>query len=341
MKKLFTFLAATCLIATLHAKIVYLNSELEEPNISENLYTKWSDAYAAVSDGDTIYVAGSTFNYGDIELDKGIFIIGPGYFLNENVHTQFSKKIAKVGWIYLRSGSEGSHIRGLTMMNWTSEIIISNNVSDIIIESCYVPKIEFASGNGSVNNNIQIRKCYVYDSRSFVYNDTQNGFLNNAVISNNIVVGNVSVPDGSNGVISNNLFISNRLYLGSSSSFEFTNNIYLNENEDRFTIQPLPDASVSNNISLTGAFGNDNDNFSAPQSTLFVSDENASTDGQYMLSEDSPAKGAGTNGTDIGPFGGPDPYRLSGLPNLPNIYELSTGGFVSGDELSVQIKIKQ
>jgi hypothetical protein len=60
-----------------------------------------------------------------------------------------------------------------------------------------------------------------------------------------------------------------------------------------------------------------------------------------MLSENSPAKGAGSNGTDIGPFGGPDPYRLSGLPNLPNIYELSSGGLVTGDELPVQIKIKQ
>ncbi len=79
----------------------------------------------------------------------------------------------------------------------------------------------------------------------------------------------------------------------------------------------------------------------APQSTLFTTDENATTDGQYMLSENSPAKGAGSNGSDIGPFGGPDPYRLSGLPNLPNIYELSTVGLVSGDELPVTIKIKQ
>jgi len=52
-------------------------------------------------------------------------------------------------------------------------------------------------------------------------------------------------------------------------------------------------------------------------------------------------KGKGTNGSDIGPFGGPDPYRLSGLPNLPNIYELSTTGLVSGDKLPVHIKIKQ
>ena len=43
----------------------------------------------------------------------------------------------------------------------------------------------------------------------------------------------------------------------------------------------------------------------------------------------------------MGPFGGPDPYRLSGLPYLPNIYELVTGGLISGDELPVRIKIKQ
>jgi len=171
--------------------------------------------------------------------------------------------------------------------------------------------------------------------------DFYNGIATDLVISNNIIRGSFYLNTGSTGIIANNLLLNNYFWVGSSSSFEIYNNIYLNVNEDDFTIQPMPDASVHHNISLTGAFGDNNDNFTAPQSTLFVSDENASTDGQYMLSEDSPAKGAGTNGTDIGPFGGPDPYRLSGLPNLPNIYELSTGGFVSGDEMSVQIKIKQ
>jgi len=142
MKTLFTFFAATFLITTLHAKIVYLNNELEEPIISENLYTNWSDAYAAVSKGDTIYVAGSNFGYGDIELDKTVYIYGPGYFLDENLNTQVNKKIAKFSWIYLNNGAEGTHIQGLTMMNRTSEIIIRNNVDDIIIEGCYIPKIQ-------------------------------------------------------------------------------------------------------------------------------------------------------------------------------------------------------
>jgi len=340
MKTLFTFLTATCLITTLHAKIVYLNNELEEPNISENLYTNWSDAYAAVSGGDTIYVIGSNFPYGDILIEKKLTLIGPGFFLEENHRTQINKKHAMFNSIGFDTGSDGAKLHGISLKRSIYGIDFKNPVNNITIENCLITDIDFSIYNEYVYDNITIKKCYIYSSLD-INSNRYNGIVKNFVLSNNIINEGTFINDGSNGIISDNLFIGNRLELGTSSSFEFTNNIYLNENENDFTIQPLPDASVSNNISLTGAFGDENDNFSAPQSTLFVDDENTSTDGQYMLSENSPAKGAGTDGTDIGPFDGPDPYRLSGLPNLPNIYELSTGGFVSGDEMSVQIKIKQ
>ncbi|SHI88157.1 hypothetical protein SAMN05444280_10796 [Tangfeifania diversioriginum] len=345
MKKLFTFLAATFVITTLHAKIVYLNNNLESPIISENVFINWSDAYAAVSDGDTIYVTGSNINYGDVTIDKPLTLIGPGYYLDQKMETQINKRPANFGGIILASGSNNSKIVGIVCPSGGSYegIFLDDGIDNITIESCFIPRIDIEDDDGTVYNNIQIKKCYIW--RAGLQSGTgsyDNGICTNLVFSNNLVVGTMRVPGGSDGVIIHNLFMDNNLYFGSDSNLEISNNIYLNEDEDDFTIQPLPDVSVHHNVSLTGAFGNENDNFSAPQSTLFISGSDVpDTDAQYQLSENSPAKGAGTDGTDIGPFGGPDPYRLSGLPNLPNIYELSTGGFVSGDEMSVQIKIKQ
>ncbi len=338
MKALFTFLSIVFLFATSQAKIVYLNNNLEEPNISENLFINWSDAYAAVSAGDTIYVVGSNFGHGNITISKPITVIGPGYFLFMNDQTQVNKEIAEINILQLTEGADGTTLKGM-VVSGNYGIEIYDQIDNITFENCYIQVLELKFNSDYVYDNLMIKKCFINGSLKFDYN--YDAHISNLVLTNNIIAGNINIEEGSSGIISHNLLMGNGLNLGTASSFEFSNNIYLNENDNSLTIVPLPDASVHNNISLTGAFGDANDNITAPESTLFNTDTDASTDAQYMLSENSPAKGAGSNGTDIGPFGGPDPYRLSGLPNLPNIYELSTGGFVAGDELSVQIKIKQ
>lgn len=338
MKTLFTLLSIVFLFATSQAKIVYLNNSLKEPNIGENLYVNWTDAYAAASNGDTIYVVGTRNSYGRVTIDKKLAILGPGYYLTENKETQVNKLVAGFDEIRFVDGSQGSYLHGVTDVENFYKLYIAQNIENITIENCFLYTVFLDTRNTTNTSKIILKKNSIgkIDMENFY-----NGIATELIISNNIIRGSFYLNAGSSGIIANNLLLNNTFKVGSSSSFEIANNIYINSNLNDFSIQPLPDASVHNNISLTGAFGSDNDNMTVPQSTLFITDENASSDGQYMLSENSPAKGAGTNGTDIGPFGGPDPYRLSGLPNLPNIYELSTVGLVSGDELPVTIKIKQ
>jgi hypothetical protein len=74
-------------------------------------------------------------------------------------------------------------------------------------------------------------------------------------------------------------------------------------------------------------------------STVFIG--TGSTDGKWQLKDNSPAKGAGTEGTDIGPFGGPKPYILSGIPNIPRIYFFDSPTSVTGTTgLPVHLKAK-
>jgi hypothetical protein len=66
-----------------------------------------------------------------------------------------------------------------------------------------------------------------------------------------------------------------------------------------------------------------------------------STDGKWQIKAGSVYKNAGSDGTDPGPFGGSNPYVLSGVPPIPVIYEISTTGYGSqADGLPVTIKVR-
>ena len=64
-----------------------------------------------------------------------------------------------------------------------------------------------------------------------------------------------------------------------------------------------------------------------------------SFDAQYQLAVNSPAQGAGVNGVDLGIFGGTTPYKLSGIPDLPLIYELNVPDEANGS-INVNIKVR-
>ncbi len=339
MKTIITSILLLAFTTQLQAKIFYLNNNITSPNPAQNLYDKWSDVYAAASSGDTIYVNGSATNYGDIDFEKKLTVIGTGYFLSTNANTQANKLRADFNRINFLAGSEESTIIGLTSDVTNGNSVITIQTNKITLVSCYFRTriIIYNSTNKNIDD-ITIQKCYLNGGVDN-YNMNYQGVYNNLTLMNNVINGSIELENGSSGIVANNLFLHNYLKIGSSSSFEITNNIWINTNTNDFTIIPLPDASVHHNFSVTGAFGNANGNIQGPQSTVFVG--SGTTDGQYMLAATSPCKGTGKDGIDMGPFGGPSPYVLSGLPPLPNIYELSTGGFVTGDTLTVSIKIKQ
>jgi len=97
---------------------------------------------------------------------------------------------------------------------------------------------------------------------------------------------------------------------------------------------------VKNNVCNETQFGTANGNQqNVDMTTVFVG--TGSTDGKWQLKDGSPAKGAGTNGIDIGAFGGQNPYMLSGIPPIPTIYEVispTVGTQQTG--LPVQVKAK-
>jgi hypothetical protein len=100
--------------------------------------------------------------------------------------------------------------------------------------------------------------------------------------------------------------------------------------------------SFSYNIGTGNQFGTYfNNKSNVPMDSVFVcwSDCSASSsDGRYALKANSPAKGAGMGGADMGAFGGTHPYVLSGLPNIPAIYKYDVWN--SPNHININLKAK-
>jgi hypothetical protein len=279
-------------------------------------FTTLQAAVDAASTGDTIYVEGSVDRYdgnGTVDITKQLVLIGPGYYLGENDATQADLLSANFNRIDFESGSEGSVMMGL------------------VVDYCYL-----------FVNSITVRRNNFYD----LYPRGENAIIIQNYLRRYINTNNAE------GIIANN--ISGGLLLDNQSSFIIRNNlVYLNYNNNIYNSEiqnniiasgSIPSISERNNTVFNNLFhydgSLDNGNqFSVDMSTVYVGE--GSTDGRFQLTENSPAKGAGLDELDCGPFGGSQSYVLSGIPPGPSIYQVVAPVTAPKNEgLPVTIKIR-
>jgi hypothetical protein len=317
-------------------------------------YTSFQTALDSASAGDILMVHGSAINYGSFVISKPIVIVGPGYFLTQNPETQVSHASAIFSALKFISGSEGSIVTGLEVTGTTSNTygdagIYISGASNIVISRNYILGISSYALRIETASNVQVNQNYIINN----YTAYQCIYINNSssiFIKNNYVEGGYrSLNIGSTGgaIFTNNILKTrytaafNSTNLLDVTNSTFYNNIIINHSS--------PNGSnyfAQNNIYTSQyGFGTSNGNQqSVSEDTLFVgfpSSTGFSTDGKWKLDVASPAIGAGLNGIDCGIFGGTEPYKLSGIPFVPNIYELTvpnTG--TSGGGLDVHIKAR-
>ena len=342
MKNIFSpLLAALLLLGTLAAQAQTVrrvnNTGVAVSGV--NVYSTLQAAHDAASSGDIIYLEPSNISYGALTCVRPLTIIGNGYFLQQNTGLQLDTREAITDAITFANGSAGSRITGC-VINSTLYITANN----ITVERNNIAGTTYVGYNGSYAtvSGIVFRQNYV-TSYLYLYpastttvsnvNITNNIFgtggistsgqytrLSNILISSN-VVGTLAgtsnyIIDVDNAVIKNNIVT----YTGTGTSFTPRNNAY------------------SYNISGNPAFGTANGNQqNITPANLFVGGT-ASTDGAYQLRAASPAIGTGESGTDVGAFGGALPYRLSGIPNVPTIYQYNQS--VSGNSLNATISTR-
>jgi hypothetical protein len=335
MKKLFLLIAYTA--TTLLTAQTYTVDN--KPNANAD-FSNLQTAIETVPAGSTLLVQGSATNYGSLTIEKRVIIKGTGYFLNENSFTQTNFSSSKTHTINLKAGSSGCIITGIESSGFriydgeTNISFIKNRVKYII-----------SAHSEPVVTNILILGNFIYGFYQWTNPGTSYSIR---VGSGSVISGNICASSGIYG--DNIVFTNNR-----AGSIRITNS---NVNNNIFSGVNLPDVTSTSN---TNSFQNNiyhhptnsttsSDSFDniLTGDDLFIdnTDSRYSSDGSYILKSGSPAIGAGINGVDCGIFyevdGVDAGYKLSGIPDIPNIYEFNVPitGYSSSSGLQINIKVK-
>lgn len=307
------------------------NTGLAGPNDYETLQA----AVSAASAQDIIYVYPSQIYYGAASIDKALIIIGPGHdvHLNTSLGIQTNLGNSKVG-LFLLQGSNGSIISGLDIsyfeIDGASNCLISKN------------KLGFCSIEDS--NNLEFFGNYFTGIANFLYLNSNNS---NISVHHNIFNNNGSssaysdlhTNSSSNMglVVVNNIF---RKKVDINDSL-LKNNIFLGQDAE---VIGTNNAILYNVFTLGDNYGSSTNTINVDESSLFVgwpTQINYSFDSRFQLAPNSPAIGAGENGIDCGVFTASNPYKLSGIPDIPVIYEMTMPSTATtGSGIDVTIKVK-
>jgi len=279
----------------------------------------------SVLPGDTLYIESSGTTYGVISLNKKLTLIGTGYYLSNNTGLQNNQTSAIIGSLTFAAGSSGSTIMGLNVSGMVgSAVILSNvNLDSITITRCYIDgEIVFQNGSGIVHNKITISKNFVINTTTHPVGTP--GTITNLIVTNNRFGGGIYFQ-GTNhhGIVANNA-------LGSSVNIQaniaFFNNIItagtVTQSTNSSTNMYNNLFSITQPAWLTGG----NNNFGVPSGTIYPSVGTPDN-----LFDPNPIgvcpqcyQGLPGGTTEVGMFGGNDPYILSGIPNIPTIYQLQS-----------------
>lgn len=297
-------------------------------------------AVAAASAGDTIYIEGSATNYGGASLNKRLVFISTGYFLsgtNSNTGLQANPNPANIGGIALDSAASGSVFLGLAGLTINNVNPAGFGADNITISRCQLNNIAlyYSPQAGTIAENWNINKCYIGN----IYGNI--GILQNWNVSNNIFIGSLDMPNTANS----NIVIRNNVFRGTVTLYNgyFANNII-------YTSVNFTNVVVKNNLAINnpGGFasyvGSNGNTSGHTDAQVFQGISSNTTDGQWRLAASSPAIGAGLTigavvNPDAGAFGGPDPYKLSGIPNIPTIYTLTVPASIPSGTNSMTITL--
>jgi len=312
-------------------------------------FTDLKAAHDGAAAGDTLYLVGSPVYYTAerIYLTKRLVIIGPGYFLNENPDTQTNINPASI-WSYntceaiiFEPGSSGTVLMGVTVRG-----SITVNANDILLKRNHLALDPSGSCNSSnvINaSNVIIAQNYIetIDGSSTPPLVQVTAGRSGIIFANNYFSHNCSGCGG--GVLalsspaSSSLEVSNNIFKGgfSVANSIVQNNFFNSDNGFAATV-----SIIRNNIHTNAYLPAGNGNINSSQLSLRFIDT-GSTDGRWQLKPTSTGLGAGFGGVDVGIFGGPEPYVLSGIPPIPTIYSVTAPTIGEKNTgLPVQIKVK-
>jgi hypothetical protein len=316
-------------------------------NGSAKVYKTMADAYANSVKGDTIYLPGGSFTMPNVE--KKLVLIGVGYHPDSTVST-FYTRINNA--VIFTPNADSTVISGIHFASNVTFGDATNDATDYQIHRCRI--------NGSL-----ILKQESATERNI-----------NALISESIIDGNIDARKGGNIIVEktiirgvaqnfrsslfNRCFFSFGTYSGFGYSWAFTatqncqiKNSIFNYNRYSTWYVDVSD-NINNNFinnimagNITFPNGTNTGDFNLTGidlATVFEAIDGNLQDYSYKhdfrLKSGSPAIGAGTNGTDIGLYGGNAPFKVGGLPQVPHVRNVKINEEAVNGQLPIEITVK-
>lgn len=296
------------------------------------------DAYNASVNGDYLYLSTGYFT-APASIAKGIKIIGAGHFPDS---ANVVKRTTIMSGLNINAGADSLRMEGLFI---DGSILYQSNASinHVKIFRCRALNVNFRSTSQEFSkNNCSVIETVILSDINFSNFGTNfsvihcfvstygiNNILGGAVIDGNIFLGNYSgysfaLSNIQSSLIKNNIFVSsNNIFDGQTKGNYFYNNIFTSN------ISSFGTNSISSNyinISRTDIF------------TTLVSDSFDYTI-DYRLK--SPTTYLGTDGTQVGIYGGATPFKEKGLPSNPQILTKTVGSQTDANgNLQINFKVK-
>jgi len=323
-----TLYALMLMSQALFAKIITVNNSI----LSAGQYSDLQLAINAAATGDTLYVHASPTTYGNATMAKRLTIFGAGYY---NPKTQ-NQWYTTIGTLTLDSlvnstSASGSSFQGLRM--GYLQTASGKAIQNVIIDRTYVSSTLYITGRGWTLKNSVIANLYINNNENIlITNNIMDNFYNSnkatVVIDHNIIFNSYSGI--SFAIITNNVF-----YYANVSYLQYITNSTFNNNIGVFTtaaIFPPATSSGSGNIIIDPEFEGTSANNLNTASIFLVN---------LRLKSSSPGKNYGTDGSDVGIYGGMYPMpNLTGEPRLPQITEFNIQNAVVPKDGTIKVQVK-
>jgi hypothetical protein len=316
---------------------------------SPGTFTTFDDAQNAAINGDTIYVHGSSINYGNMTAFKSLVIIGTGH------HPDKQNKLVS-SFLHIELQNDNIQLIGLTFATLNASYVQNNVIKKCRITgtdgSTYAISI-YLGDNWLIEGNIFDITGTVFWCLTFNGQPSANTIVqNNIFAASNIKISNLNNAFSQRTYILNNIFLGDAGYNETFNQVNYAmieNNIFYGSNPNLNNV--LVGCTMNNNISYE-CYDN---NFNSPGINNLVNVDpifanfppgyKFNYDHDFQLAVSSPGKNTGTDGTDRGVFGGFG-YRFTatGEPSIAEITAFTITGPTTippGGTLNVSITSKR
>jgi hypothetical protein len=312
-------------------------------------YQNLDTAMYYAENGDNVYLPATSFNVGSFLINKGVHLVGAGCNPDSSSATGIT---LFNGTVSVTTGSDNGSMEGIYI---NGELHFGTSPSDQIVNMYSVNRCAFNNLYLSYNGSTTSTSTNLNINESIIKGIILCGNTQNTVISKCIIEGYMAYISGAT-TLTNNVFLKNPCsseYMFSiTSAATIQNNIFLlalcNFYEQYQLLTTGSGNTFSHNLFIVpnpipGGNVNDGNIYSVVRDSIFMNQTGNTYNilHNYHLKNTCAGKNAGTDGTDIGPYGTATPKKDGEIPFNPHIQTKAIPASTNSQgNLNVNIKVK-